>query len=222
MDAGAWAIAWVGGAAAPATHANPYRALVQLPRRNRPGAQNRDDNRRQQCGFDLLAHRRVPFRYSNRFRLVSMGLAGPGSLTHALVVPPKSWQIHPPRQGLVALQVPVQAGNSLDFVCSCRAETLPAHRTAVIKIASDAFFTVFMFMVISFLIGKVEPSAPYFNTVAPGMGCDAQNMLFVSIATTQMQPVGQGLVKLQLPQMESLVASVRSCARKPSRRTEQP
>jgi hypothetical protein len=65
--------------------------------------------------------------------------------------------MQPPRQGWVALQVPRQAGNSLDFVCSCRAETLPAHKTAVIKIASDAFFTVFMF--ISFLIGKIEPSA---------------------------------------------------------------
>src|SRR5215475_1903090 len=83
-----------------------------------------------------------------------MGLTGPGSLTHALTDPPKSWQIHPPRQGLVALQVPVQAGNSLGFVCSCRAETLPAQRMAVIKSASDAFFTAFMFMVLSFLIGK--------------------------------------------------------------------
>ena len=158
MDAGARAIAWLRGAATSFAHANQSRALVQLPCRNRPGAQNRHDDRRQQCGFDLLAHRHLPFRYSNRFRFVSMGLAGPGSLTHALTVP-KSWQMHPPRQGLVALQVPVQAGKSLDFVCSCRAETLPAHRTAVIKIASDAFFTVFMFMAISFLIGKIEPSA---------------------------------------------------------------
>jgi hypothetical protein len=50
--------------------------------------------------------------------------------------------------------VPVQAGNTLDFVCNCRAETLPAHKTAVMKIASAAFFTVFMLMVLSFLIGK--------------------------------------------------------------------
>jgi hypothetical protein len=66
-------------------------------------------------------------------------------------VVPKSWQIHPPRQGLVALQVPVQAGNTLGFVCSCRAERLPAHKTAVIKITSDAFLRAFMLMVISFL-----------------------------------------------------------------------
>jgi hypothetical protein len=44
----------------------------------------------------------------------------------------------------VALQVPVQAGNSLGFVCSCRAETLPAHKAAVIEIASDAFLMAFM------------------------------------------------------------------------------
>ena len=73
-----------------------------------------------------------------------IGLTGHGSLTHALVVPPKSWQIHPPKQGLVALQVPVQAGNSFGFLCSCRAEILPAHRMAVLKIANDAFFTAFM------------------------------------------------------------------------------
>jgi len=81
------------------------------------------------------------------------GLSGPGSLTQALTVP-KSWQMHPPRHGLVALQVPVQAGNTLGFVCSCRAETLPAHKTAVIKIASDAFLMAFMLMVISFLDRK--------------------------------------------------------------------
>jgi hypothetical protein len=50
-----------------------------------------------------------------------------------------------------------------------------------------------------FSIGKKLNLRPYFNAVVPGMGCDAQNMLFVSITTTQMQPVLQGLVKLQLP-----------------------
>jgi hypothetical protein len=53
--------------------------------------------------------------------------------------------------------VPVQAGNSLGFVCSCRAETLPAHKTAVKEIASDAFLMASMFMIISFLIGKSKP-----------------------------------------------------------------
>jgi hypothetical protein len=107
--------------------------------------------------------------------------------------------------------VPVQAGNSLGFVCSCRAETLPAHKTAAIEIASDAFLMASMFMIISFLIGNRSLS-PYFNTVAPGMGCDEQNVLPVSIRTTQMQPVLQGLVALQPPpQLANPLVSVRSC-----------
>jgi len=57
---------------------------------------------------------------------------------------------------LVALQVPVQAGNTFGFACNCRAETLPAHKTAVIKIARDAFLMAFMLMIISFLIGKLN------------------------------------------------------------------
>jgi hypothetical protein len=140
-----------------------------------------------------------------------IGLTGPGSLTHALVVPPKSWQIHPSRQGLVALQVPVQAGNSLGFLfCSCRVETLPAHRMAVIKIASDSFFTAFNDHSLSERENRTL--SRYFNTVAPGMGCDEQNVLPVSIRTTQMQPVLQGLVALQPPpQVANPVASIRSC-----------
>jgi hypothetical protein len=79
-----------------------------------------------------------------------MGLTGPGSFTHALVVPPKFWQIHPPRQGLVALHVPVQTGNSLGFICSCRAETLPTHKTAVMIAANNVDLTVFLFMIAPF------------------------------------------------------------------------
>jgi hypothetical protein len=44
------------------------------------------------------------------------------------------------------------------------------------------------------------------------MGCDEQNVLPVSIRTTQMQPVLQGLVALQPPpQVANPVASIRSC-----------
>ena len=44
------------------------------------------------------------------------------------------------------------------------------------------------------------------------MGCDEQNVLPVSIRTTQMQPVLQGLVALQPPpQLANPLVSVRSC-----------
>src|SRR5215470_3515929 len=60
-DARARTLAWLDGAAAPTANADPSRALVQLPRGNRPGAQSRHDDRRQQCGFDYRAHDRPPF-----------------------------------------------------------------------------------------------------------------------------------------------------------------
>jgi hypothetical protein len=73
----------------------------------------------------------------------------------------------------VALQVPVQAGNTLGFVCSCRAERLPAHKTAVIKIAMDAFLRAFILMVISFRDRKIEPLAFYFfNRIALPLSCN--------------------------------------------------
>jgi hypothetical protein len=72
----------------------------------------------------------------------------------------------------VALQVPVQAGNILGFACNCRAETLPAHKTAVIKIARDAFLMAFMLMIISFLIGKLNLWPSTCSTVALLLGCN--------------------------------------------------
>jgi hypothetical protein len=79
------------------------------------------------------------------------GLTGPGSLTHPPVVPVKIWQMQGPLQGLVALQVPVHAGNSLAFICSCRAETVPAQRTAVATAARNVFLIVLLMIHSSFL-----------------------------------------------------------------------
>jgi len=79
------------------------------------------------------------------------GLTGPGSLTHPPVVPLKIWQMQGPLQGLVALHVPVHAGNSLAFICSCRAETVPAQRTAVAIAARNMFFNLLLMIHSSFL-----------------------------------------------------------------------
>jgi hypothetical protein len=82
------------------------------------------------------------------------GLTGPGSLTHAPEVPLKIWQMQTPLQGFVALQVPVQAGTRLGFFCNCRAETVPAQRTAVTITASKVLLLVLLLrMLISFLLG---------------------------------------------------------------------
>jgi hypothetical protein len=70
------------------------------------------------------------------------GLTGPGSLTHAPEVPLKIWQMQAPLQGFVALHVPVHAGSRLADVRSCRAETVPAQRTAVAMAARNVFLIV--------------------------------------------------------------------------------
>lgn len=72
------------------------------------------------------------------------GLRGPGSLTHPPVVPVSIWQMHAPLQGMVALQVPLHTGSRLVGVRSCRAETVPAQRTAVAIAARNVFLIVLL------------------------------------------------------------------------------
>jgi len=79
------------------------------------------------------------------------GWSGPGSLTHPPVVPLKIWQMQGPLQGLVALHVPVHVGRRLGFLCNCRAETVPAQRTAATMAARNAFFIVLLMIHSSFL-----------------------------------------------------------------------
>jgi hypothetical protein len=74
--------------------------------------------------------------------------------------------------GWAALQRPLQTPISPALLCNCRAETVPAHRTAV-TIAASNVDVIFLFMVISFLDRKIEPLAFYFlNTVALPLGCN--------------------------------------------------
>jgi hypothetical protein len=55
-------------------------------------------------------------------------------------------------------------------------------------------------------------ASSYFKTDAPGIGCDEQNGLPVSMGTIQRQPVRQGLVALQPPpQVAKPLASLRNC-----------
>ncbi|HLK08802.1 MAG TPA: hypothetical protein VKV30_12685 [Candidatus Angelobacter sp.] len=59
--------------------------------------------------------------------------------------------MHPPLQSWVALHVPLQTGSKLARVRSCRAETVPAHRTAVAITARNVFLIVFLMIHSSFL-----------------------------------------------------------------------
>jgi hypothetical protein len=82
------------------------------------------------------------------------GLSGPGSLTHPPVVPVRISQIQPPLQCTVVLHAPLQTGSKLAGVRSCRAETVPAQRTAVAIAASNVFLIV-LFMVHSPFISVI-------------------------------------------------------------------
>ena len=143
------------------------------------------------------------------------GLTGPGSLTHAPEVPVNIWQMQGPLQGLVALHVPVQVGSRLGFFCNCRAETVPAQKTAIMMAANERFWMVFLMICPSFQLQEPDEgpvASSYFKTDAPGMGCDEQNGLPVSMGTIQRQPVWQGLVALQPPpQVAEPFASLRNC-----------
>ena len=125
------------------------------------------------------------------------------------------WQMQGPLQGLVALHVPVQVGSRLGFFCNCRAETVPAQKTAIMMVANERFWMVFLMICPSFQLQEPDEgpvASSYFKTDAPGMGCDEQNGLPVSMGTIQRQPVWQGLVALQPPpQVAAPFASLRNC-----------
>jgi hypothetical protein len=55
-------------------------------------------------------------------------------------------QMQPVEQGCVLLQLPLHAAKPLLSVRNWRAETVPAHRTAVAKVASNVFLMNFLFM----------------------------------------------------------------------------
>jgi len=59
---------------------------------------------------------------------------------------------------------------------------------------------------------KAPAASSYFKADAPGMGCDEQNGLPVSMGNMQRQPVRQGLLTPQLPpQVAEPFASLRNC-----------
>src|SRR5215831_17583778 len=79
------------------------------------------------------------------------GLAGArknGSLAHPpMVCPSRMIQRQGPLQGLVALQLPLHVP-ILALVCNCRAETVPAHKTAAVIAARNVFWMIFLPMIV--------------------------------------------------------------------------
>jgi hypothetical protein len=70
-----------------------------------------------------------------------------GSETQDPRVAPLIWtQEHGPLHGWVALQRPLQTPISPALLCSCRAETVPAHKTAV-TIAASNVGLIFLLMI---------------------------------------------------------------------------
>ena len=60
------------------------------------------------------------------------------------------WQMQGPLQWTVVLHVPLQTGNKLAGVRSCRAETVPAQKTAIMMAANERFWMVFLMICSSF------------------------------------------------------------------------
>jgi hypothetical protein len=56
-------------------------------------------------------------------------------------------QMQPVKQGLTLLQLPLQAAKPLLSVLSWRADTVPAHRTAVTIAARNVDLTIFLLMI---------------------------------------------------------------------------
>jgi hypothetical protein len=113
----------------------------------------------------------------------------------------------------MALHVPLQA-KPLGSLRNCRAETVPAQSTAMAMAASEKFCMVFLMIGLTFNYKADECACAfrYFSTVAPGMGCNEQNGLPVSMGNMQRQPVRQGLLTPQLPpQVAEPFASLRNC-----------
>jgi hypothetical protein len=118
-------------------------------------------------------------------------------------------------QGRVRLQVPPQVVVLLALLLNCRAETVPAQRTTATIVDSNVVFISFLLMLVflSYSKSKTGPSGPIcFSTAAPGIGCDEQNGVPVSIGKMQRQPLAQGLLTPQLPpHVVNPLAPLRNC-----------
>ncbi len=118
------------------------------------------------------------------------GLSGPGSLTHPPVFPLNIWQRQGPLQWTVVLHVPLQTGSRLAGVCNCRAETVPAQRTAAAIAASNVFLIVLLIIHSPFSVRLMRAFAGcYFPEGATPASFVVQNAV-VGVVKEQTQSDG--------------------------------
>ena len=138
----------------PASAGETFGIRSQLPGGNRSRAQNGRHNGRKQCSFADLSHHgfEAPFLkkpnecsllqgrtttcYFADTVLMHLPTTDPGGIAQAQLGV---------LQGTLMLQLPPQAPSALASVRNCRAENVPAHRTATAMTASNRFW-IFFFM----------------------------------------------------------------------------
>jgi hypothetical protein len=115
-------------------------------------------------------------------------------------------------QGFVLLHDPWQAANPRLPFFNCRAESVPAQRTAVIIVASNVFLIAFLLMVCS----PFRPSSLmrglhlcYLPAGASPAGRVVQNAVN-GVVKEQKQPLAQGCVELQLPPQANPLTPLRN------------
>lgn len=121
--------------------------------------------------------------------------------------------MQPPLQGLVALHVPLQTGSKLADVRSCRAETVPAQRTAMAIAARNALLNVLL------MIHSPFSNTPhcgsftrcYFREGATPASFVVQNAVIGVVKEQTQLEVGQGLVALQVPPQVDPWTPLRNC-----------
>ena len=90
-------------------------------------------------------------------------------------------------QGWMALQVPLQA-KPLGSLRNCRAETVPALKTAMTMAPNKKFCVVFLMIDSPFHTKSAAPVRYFARDWAP-VGCDKQVPVVASRAKAQTQPV---------------------------------
>jgi hypothetical protein len=174
-----------------------------LPRRNCSGAKNSSGYGCQERVFDCLAHDSLSF---SLIRYFPEGATPASFVVQNAVNGVVKEQTQPWAHGWVALQEPPQVVEPLAPLCNCRVETVPAQRTASAMTTNDRFWIYF------FMANLLSGRCRYFSTVAPGMGCDEQKGVPVSIGKIHRQRLAQGLLTPQPPpQVTDPSASLRNC-----------
>lgn len=77
--------------------------------------------------------------------------------------------MQPVEQGCTLLQLPLQAAKLLPSVLNWRAETVPAHRTAVTIAARNVDLTIFLLMIAPYTMTTLDNAGLYSICFAGGL-----------------------------------------------------